>query len=166
LSGVWALAHHAESRREFGAVVKLSAKQRELLDALVPRRRAFALELVLNGGNQTQAAIAAGYSEDSAHVEGTRLLKDASVAAAVAALREPSENRKYRSVEQLREYWDAKIDDGGFEPKDQLKASELLGKSQAAFVERREISGPEGSPIAITIDIASAKKIARGEQNG
>jgi hypothetical protein len=31
--------------------------------------------------------------------------------------------------------------------KDRLRASELLGKSGGDFLERREITGPDGSPL-------------------
>lgn len=141
--------------------MKLSAKQRELLDALPPRRRAFVLELELNGGNQTQAAIAAGYSEESARAEGSRLMTYADVIAAVEALRVPAENRKYRGVEQLREWWSSKMDSAA-EDKDQLKASELLAKSQGGLVDKQELSGAGGGPVqfAVVLSEADADELA------
>lgn len=48
-----------------------------------PKRRKFVLYYVDNGGNATQAALSAGYSEKSAHVEGSRLLRDDKVRAAI-----------------------------------------------------------------------------------
>ena len=51
---------------------------------LTPKQRAFVREYLLDL-NATQAAIRAGYSERSAHVEGVRLLKNAKVDAAVSA---------------------------------------------------------------------------------
>ena len=59
--------------------------------------------------------------------------------------------------EELREFWSNAMD--GFvlnmvgekvaiDPGTQLKASEHLAKSKAMFTEKREISGPDGGPIA------------------
>jgi hypothetical protein len=47
------------------------------------KRRRFVLNYVDNGGNATKAAVSAGYAEKSAHVEGSRLLKDDKVRAAI-----------------------------------------------------------------------------------
>jgi len=45
------------------------------MQKLTDKQEAFALAYAANGGNGTQAAVAAGYSEKSAHVEQNRLLK-------------------------------------------------------------------------------------------
>lgn len=55
---------------------KASAEQRKAL---------FAKAFIANGGNATQAAIAAGYSQKTAHQQGCRLLKDVKVAELVEA---------------------------------------------------------------------------------
>lgn len=47
------------------------------------RKKRFAVEYVANGGNQTQAAIAAGYSVLSAPVAGSKLTKDNEVRGAI-----------------------------------------------------------------------------------
>lgn len=48
------------------------------------KRLKFAEAFIANGHNATQAAIAAGYAENSAGVTGARMLKDAKVAAILA----------------------------------------------------------------------------------
>lgn len=53
---------------------------------LTVKQEAFAVEYVANGGNATQAAIAAGYAEASAHVEGNRALKNDAIIQAVTQL--------------------------------------------------------------------------------
>ena len=118
--------------------MKLTATQRASLDALVPRRRAFVLEWLSNGLNGKQAAIAVGYAEDSAEVTASQLLSDPKVAAAVEVMRAPVEERKYRDAEALKEWWDAKMDSAA-EDKDQLKASEYLGRSQGVFEDRLRV---------------------------
>lgn len=51
------------------------------------RIAAFVEALIANGGNATQAAITAGYSEKTAYSQGSRLLKNVEVAALVAERR-------------------------------------------------------------------------------
>lgn len=46
---------------------------------LRPQQMIFVTEFIENGGNATQAAISAGYSEKTAHVQGSRMLKDVKV---------------------------------------------------------------------------------------
>lgn len=124
----------------------MTPAQRAALDALPPKRRAFVLEY-LRTGNATEAARRAGYSHPKE--EGVRLLSFAAVRSAIEAFRAPAEESEIASVDELRRRltrWlrNGVIDaDGGallaMEPKDVLKALELLGKSQGAFVERREV---------------------------
>lgn len=52
-------------------------------EAAADRRADFVREYIKNGRNGTQAAIAAGYAEKSAHVQAARLLKDDKVLAMV-----------------------------------------------------------------------------------
>jgi phage terminase small subunit len=144
-------------------VVKLTAKQRDALEACAPRRQTFVLEYAALGfANATEAARRAEYK--SPEQEGSRLLGFADVAAAVEALKAPTQDRKYRSVEQLREYWDAKMETA--EDKDALKASELLAKSVGALVEKREISGPGGAPLVIQIAPATIEAAASRKKDG
>lgn len=49
------------------------------------RRKLFVEAYITNGGNATQAAISAGYSEKTADQQGSRLLKDVKVSADIAS---------------------------------------------------------------------------------
>jgi len=51
---------------------------------LNPKQKAFVEHYLRNGGNATQAALAAGYSERTSHVQGHALLKNPKVAAELA----------------------------------------------------------------------------------
>jgi phage terminase small subunit len=72
---------------------------------LQPRQQRFVEEYLANGGNATQAAIAAGYSEPTAKQQGSRLLTNADVAAAIdtgrAALTEQSGVSAERLIAEL-----------------------------------------------------------------
>lgn len=158
--------------------MKLTPEARRALDALPPKRRAFVLAYCGEAaGVGSEAARRAGYK--SPEVEACRLLRDAKVALAVKAMRAPAESRAIASVEELREWWsavmrgevtEAGVDDDGFATlttvtmKDRLKASELLGKSQAAFVENRNVNVTGGGMVLHVTPETAREVIARTEE--
>jgi len=84
-------------------------------------------------GNATQAALAAGYAQSTARVQGHRLITNANVLQAIKE-RELS-NPKIASRRDRQLFWSDAMKDAGLEMRDRLKASELLGKSEADFTE-------------------------------
>ena len=96
-------------------------------------------------GNGTEAARLAGYkgNDNVCHVQAARLLRKATVRAAIDArvaadpqiMDRTARQRLWSEVTQGRgPYADAPL-------RDRLRASELLGKSQGDFIERHEVSG-------------------------
>ena len=96
--------------------------------------------------NATRAAQAAGYSSRTAYSIGQRLLKNVEVSQAIgAAMSEREENLIADRLERQR-FWTAVMRDTEQDMKHRLRASELLGKSEADFadfVERKEIAASE-----------------------
>ncbi len=158
----------------------LTPDQRAALDVLTERRRRFVLAFIGEAaGNATEAARIAGYAHPDP--EGARLLGTDRVRAAVEAMRAPAERASIATIEELRAMWsewarsgamEATIDgervSTPLEPRDRMKASELLGKSLGGFLERRELSGPGGGPLEGVIrprvvfeDPAHAAELAR-----
>lgn len=151
----------------------------ELERALNERQKRFALEYVRNGGNGTEAAISAGYSARSAHVQASRLLKDDKVLAyrrmcardlyKALALTPDAIGMEiwgiYRRCMQGEEHlsWDSEqhayVPDGSwvFDAKNALKALEMLAKLDGTLVERVEVTAPE-QPITL----ARMLELARG----
>lgn len=113
-------------------------------------------------GNATDAAKAAGYAASSAHVTACRLLKKANVKAAIRS-REKADP-KVASRKELRHLWtQVAFGRGAYKQasmKDRLKASELLGKSKAAFVKRHEHTGKGGKPIETRVVFGGRYKAA------
>ena len=141
----------------------MTPEQRKALDALTPKRRAFVLAYVRTG-NATEAAREAGYAHP--HSQGPRLL--GFVGETVGLLEAPAEDAKIASVDELREFWTSVA--RGDEPaamKERLKATELLGKSQGAFIDRREVSGPQGAPVVIEVktpaELVQLRQLAKME---
>jgi phage terminase small subunit len=109
---------------------------------LTEQNRKF-VEHFMATGNATQAAIAAGYSRRSASQIAYQLLRKLQIQQAIAqrTQRDPA----VWTREQRQRFWTTVASGAGTFAKaslrDRLKASELLGRSQADFVERVEHSG-------------------------
>lgn len=116
--------------------------KREGLMKLTPKQRAFVEHYINNGGKGTEAAKAAGYStkyktncKNVAH----KLLKDPHVVMAIQAHKRRAVGQ-IATKEDLKEFWTEVMKDDRAELKDRLKASELLGKTEAMFTEKHIVA--------------------------
>lgn len=129
-------------------MVKLSERERRFVEAYMGEA----------AGNATKAAERAGYKKDNARQQGSRLLTKANI---IAAIEERSATDPQIATREQRQalwseiafgrgvYRDASL-------KDRLKASELLGKSQADFIERQQHEG------TIAVDVTGARERLTG----
>lgn len=155
--------------------MSLTAEQRAALDALPEKRRRFVLAYVGEAaGNQTAAARIAGYK--APEMEAGRLMGFDGVRRAVEAFRAPAEDETIASIEELRRLWtriargelaDTTVTEGHelevtASLATRMKATELLGKSQGAFVERREVEHKGTHVIGVLYpDVETATRVAR-----
>ena len=104
--------------------VKLTIKQQRFVD--------------FYDGNATEAALKAGYSKRSAYSQGQRLLKKDVIKRAVQGREAKKTSKMIMSREERQEFWTqvatGRIPEASMA--DRLRASELLGKSCADFVDR------------------------------
>jgi hypothetical protein len=102
-------------------------------------------------GNGVEAAREAGYEGDdrTLAVTASRLLRNAKVAAAIRTRRDAELAPKIASRTERQAFWAEVMKDRKEDMAARLRASELLGKSEGDFVERRELSGPDGKPIEL-----------------
>ena len=112
---------------------ELTAKQRRFVEAY--------------DGNATQAAIAAGYSEKTAEVIGHENLRKPKILAEIKAREVVRSTPLIASRAERQQFWSSVMRDKEQMMRDRLKAAELLGKSEADFVERQEITGRDGAPL-------------------
>jgi phage terminase small subunit len=119
---------------------------------LTARQRAFA-EAYARSGVAERAALEAGYEKKTARQQGSRLLTNRNVKNYLEALAAATKRDTIATLAELRELWTniARGDADGANWKDRLKASELLGKSIGAFVERLEV---EMRPVVINLNLA------------
>jgi phage terminase small subunit len=115
------------------------------MEGLTEKRRRFVEAYMGQAkGNATEAARIAGYAKPTE--EGYRLLRNAQVRAAIDVRVKSDPGVKTR--EQLQRWWSDRVDDEAFEPRDRLKASELLAKSQGVFIDRHEVKH-EGATVQV-----------------
>lgn len=112
-----------------------------------PRQEKFCQLMATGGKTQEQAAIEAGYSERSARQQAARLLTKDNICDRMNELRGIQEEEVADELRRLKDFWLDVMEDEEERMNDRLKASELYGKSIAAFVEKREVSGKDGEPI-------------------
>lgn len=132
------------------------------LKKLFPKQQAF---VEAYAGNGTDAARIAGYKGNSntlASVAKENLRKP-HIWAAIQAREQTRADSRIATREERQAFWSSvlrddvtqEIPDGDEvkivkdpqQMKDRLKAAELLGKSEGDFIDRTELSGPEGGAI-------------------
>lgn len=124
----------AKAKPKSGA--KLTEKRRRFVEAFMGQAE----------GNATEAARIARYANPSQ--QGSRLL-------GIVGVREAIDERvksdpAIATREDRQQFWTGAMRNVTVAWKERLRASELLGKSQADFVERREHSGPDGAPLGLS----------------
>jgi phage terminase small subunit len=106
-------------------------------------------------GNATHAARLAGYSLKTARKQGSRLLTKGNIRAALEQ-RTQADPAVWTREERQRFWTSVASGTGAFADaglRDRLKASELLGKSQADFVERHQVEAG-ASLVDLLADVA------------
>lgn len=116
-------------------------------DGLTEKRRVYCEVFAENGGNGTAAARAAKFKNPD--VESTRLLRDPRIITALERLRLERTCTAIASRSERQEFWTSVIRDQDVSMQNRLKATQLLGKSQADFIDRKEITGANGAELNI-----------------
>lgn len=98
-------------------------------------------------GNATEAAREAGYSTKTAAFIGAENLKKPQISKAIKERRDKRLASLIATREERQQFWTNLMRDEDRKEADRLKASELLAKSEGDFLERRELTGPNGSPL-------------------
>lgn len=128
---------------------------------LTDKQLLFATEYIKTA-NATQAALKAGYSENSARQQGSRLLSNANVSQYIQSHMEKKNKSTIATADEVLEYL-TKVMNGeekdafGLDASiaDRTKAAELLGKRHMLFTEKVKLDAE------IEIDISDRMKQAR-----
>ena len=120
------------------------------MEKLTPKQRAFVREYKINGGNGTQAAIKAGYSENTAYSISSENLKKPEIIEALEKQdKKLQEKFEYTMQDMMNEIngVQQKADLEKNRPVE-LKAIELKGKALGFFVDKSDIRLSQ-PPIAL-----------------
>lgn len=111
-----------------------------MADKLTKKQRAFIKEYKANGGNSTQAAIKAGYSEKTAYSIGSENLTKPEIKEALAEHEKKMQEKYEYTIEKMvQELDEEKINaDSVGNVSAALKAIELKGKAFGLFVDKVE----------------------------
>lgn len=128
---------------------------------LTDKQLLFATEYIKTA-NATQAALKAGYSENSARQQGSRLLSNANVSQYIQTHMEQKNKNTIATADEVLQYL-TKVMNGeekdafGLDASiaDRTKAAELLGKRHMLFTEKVKLDAE------IEIDISDRMKQAR-----
>ena len=103
-------------------------------DGLTEKQRRFCEIYSSNGGNAMDAARKSGYKQPQ--IQGFENLEKPTIVDALEKLRESTTNSAILTREQRQQLWSEVALDGTIDISARLRASELLGKSQADFTDK------------------------------
>lgn len=125
--------------------------------ALTDQQKKFADNYIMSG-NATQSYLDAGYkvkSDSVARANASRLLTNANVLDYIKDKQKALQKATIATQQEILEFWTNTMRNRYEEPKDRLKASEYLAKTNAMFIDRVEHSGETG--VRIINDIPKHK---------
>lgn len=117
-------------------MVRITKGRRELHGVSKDRQQQVILNYKANGGNMKKAMIDAGYSESYADRNSKYLL--GIIGEQIKTQQEKISNAKIKTISEIQEWWANMMDDDKQDQQHRIKCSELLAKSQGAFVTKIE----------------------------
>jgi len=105
-------------------------------------------------GNATGAARKAGYLQ--AERSGLQNVGNYRILAEIKKREQKRNNKHIMSREERQEFWTEMLKTAE-KDSDRLKASELLGRSEADFTDNKRISGPDGKDLIWRTEIIDTK---------
>ena len=120
---------------------------------ITAKQKMFADEYIKTG-NAKQSYISAGYSArgNAAEAAASRLLRNVKVRDYIRQRNKELDRDTIADMQEVKEFWTNILRNKAADSKDRLKASELIAKTNGAFLDRIENSG------IIKIDIADELK--------
>ena len=142
---------------------------------LTDKQKAF-VEAYCISWDATKAALAAGYASKSASSKGCQLVKHNKIAEEIERRKQQIRAKNKDEVAEIKARLRSKAFDDDLSERDQLRALELLGKSEAMFSERHiltpelpQLSQEEISTLrehsAVLRGVTSSRRVLTGSQS-
>jgi len=107
---------------------------------LTVKQKAFA-DIYIETGNAAEAARLAGYSPRTARSIGAENLTKPYILDYIKARNKEIESKRIANMKEVKEFWTKLLRDLEADPRDRLKASEYIAKTNGAFLDKVEHSG-------------------------
>lgn len=108
---------------------------------LTEKQRKFC-DYYIETGNATESAKRAGYSERTARAIGCENLMKPNIARYIEKMNTRLASERIADMTEVKEYWTATMRNVEEETKERTKVSELIARTNGAFIDRVEASIP------------------------
>lgn len=132
--------------------MKLTEKQKRFADYYIETVNATESYHRAYGGKRT-----------TADANGTKLLGNARVKQYIEERNKQLEDDRIVTMEEVKRFWSDTIRDGETDLKHRLKASEYIAKTNAAFIEKQQISGEMTQNINTDLSKLSVEELKQIE---
>ncbi|EKE30476.1 terminase small subunit [Salimicrobium jeotgali] len=134
-----------------------------MMAKMTEKQKRFA-DYYIKTGNASEAARNAGYSAKTAHRIGQENLQKPAIYKYIEKRNKELEDSRTADMKEVREFWTGMMRDRMVEPKDRLKASEFIAKTNGAFIERVEHSGEVQNNVDLSdLTVEELRKIANSD---
>ena len=109
---------------------------------LTDQQKRFA-DYYIESGNASESYQRAGYKAKGnvAEAAASRLLRNVKVVEYIKERNKQLENKRIITMEEVKQFWSETIQNEELDYKHRLKASEYIAKTNAAFIEKQQITG-------------------------
>lgn len=107
---------------------------------LTPKQKKFCDYYIISG-NATESAVKAGYSKKNAYSMGHENLQKPKLIEYIRKKELPNEENRIADMVEVQEFWTEIMRDEIVRMDERLRASELIARSNGAFLDRIEQSG-------------------------
>lgn len=117
-----------------------------MADKITEKQKKFCDEYIKTGNAELAAKIA-GYS---ARGNTTKLLQNTTIVKYIKERNKQLDKPTIADMAEVKEFWTNTLRDKELKPMDRLKASEMIAKTNGAFIDKLEVTG--NTSVTIKID--------------
>jgi phage terminase small subunit len=132
---------------------------------LTEKQKRFA-DYYIETGNATESYKRAGYkasNDNIAAVESHKLLRNPKIAGYIHERNKQLESDRIADMEEVKKFWTDTLRNVEIDHKHRLKASEYIAKTNAAFIERQEVTGEMTQNINADLSKLSVEELKQIE---
>jgi phage terminase small subunit len=121
------------------------------------------VDYYIKSANAEESAIKAGYSKAYARGNAHKLVANSCIKEYIQERNKQLENDRIVSMEEVKRFWSDTIRDNEADLKHRLKASEYIAKTNAAFIEKQQITGEMNHTVETDLSKLSVEELKQIE---